>query len=237
MIETKNVIKVIGEKLILRGVNIHIKCGETVAILGPNGAGKSTWLKIVAGLVKETEGNVFIAGKQLKKDEYESREMIGYLGHLSFLYDHLTPVENLLFFAKLYDVKKPHEKIKELLDIVGLTFYRNEPVRSFSRGMLQRLAIARAILHDPKILLLDEPHTGLDQHAVQILNDVILRLKKAGVTTVIVTHDFPQVIATCDRAIILKDGRVKEDITFSGQSVQWLHELYERQAMDKCGNG
>lgn len=233
MIQTKNIIKAIGERVILRGVNIHIKQGETVAILGPNGAGKSTWLKIVAGLVKTTEGDIFIDGKQLKKDEYELKEKIGYLGHLSFLYDHLTPVENLRFFAKLYGVKEPNEKIKELIDEVGLTFYRNEPVRSFSRGMLQRLAIARAILHEPKILLLDEPHTGLDQQAVNILNKVILRLKEQGVTTVMITHDFHQVIATCDRAIVLNSGRVKEDVNVTGKNVEWLLHVYERQAINK----
>lgn len=230
MIQSTKVIKAIGEKMILRGINLHIKEGETVAIIGPNGAGKSTWLKIAAGLMKPTGGEVLIQGKPLKKDEYEQQEMIGYLGHLSFLYDHLTPIENLKFFAKLYQVKQADEKIKELLEEVGLTFFRNEPVRSFSRGMVQRLAIARAILHDPKILLLDEPHTGLDQQAIEILNRVILRLKDKGVTTVMVTHDFPQVMATCDRVVIIQKGKVIDDCLLSGQHVNWLYEHYERQA-------
>lgn len=233
MIQSKNIIKTIGEKMILKGMNIDITPGETVAILGPNGAGKSTWLKIAAGLMKPTEGKMLIDGQLLKKDQYEQQQMIGYLGHQSFLYDHFSPVENLRFFAKLYYVKKPEKIIDDLIEEVGLTFFKYEPVRSFSRGMIQRLAIARAILHDPKILLLDEPHTGLDQQAVEILNKVILRLKEKGVTVVMVTHDFPQVIKTCDRVIILKNGRVKDDVSLQGQDVNWLYDHYERQAIMK----
>lgn len=231
MIKSNNLIKTIGEKVILRGVNLHICKGETVAILGPNGVGKSTWLKIVAGLMRPTEGQILINGKLLKKDQYEEKEKLGFLGHQSFLYDHLTPVENLKFFAKLYHVRNPKDKIDELLKEVGLHFFKNDPVQSFSRGMVQRLAIARAILHEPEILLLDEPHTGLDQQAVDILNKVILRLKEHDVTVVMVTHDFSQVIHTCDRAVILKGGRVNDDIQLRGQSASWLYSHYEGRSM------
>lgn len=233
MIESKNVIKTIGEKIILRNINIQINKGETVAILGPNGVGKSTWLKIVAGLMQPTEGQILINGDILKKDQFEQKELLGYLGHQSFLYDNLTPVENLNFFAKLYHIKNANDKIEALLKEVGLSFFKNEPVQSFSRGMVQRLAIARSILHNPQILLLDEPHTGLDQQAVEILNKVILRLKKANVTVVMVTHDFSQVINTCDRVIILMNGRVGSDINLNGRDVEWLHNHYERQSMHK----
>lgn len=220
-----------GEKMILRGVNLHINEGETVAILGPNGVGKSTWLKIVAGLMRPTEGQILIHGKQLRKDHFEQKEMLGYLGHRSFLYEQLTPVENLKFFARLYHLKNPDEKIDELIKEVGLTFFKNDPVQSFSRGMVQRLAIARAILHGPKILLLDEPHTGLDQRAIEILNQVILRLKTLDITVVMVTHDFSQVIRTCNRVVILKNGKVNDDIQLNGQGIAWLNRHYERQSM------
>lgn len=233
MIQSNNIIKTIGEKVILRGMRLHIHKGEAVAILGPNGAGKSTWLKIAAGLMKPSEGQILINGKQLKKDHYEQQEKLGYLGHHSFLYDHLTPVENLSFFAKVYHVKNYKDKIDALLEEVGLTFFKNEPVRSFSRGMIQRLAIARAILHDPEILFLDEPHTGLDQQAVEILNKVILRLKQSGVTIVMVTHDFSQVFNTCERTIIIRGGRVIDDIHLNGRDISWLNKHYERQAVNK----
>jgi len=233
MIESKNDIKTNSEKIILRNINNQIDKGQTVAILGPNGVGKSTWLKIAAGLMQPTEGQILINGDVLKKDQFEQKEMLGYLGHQSFLYDNLTPVENLTFFAKLYHIKNPNEKIEALLNEVGLSFFKNEPVQSFSRGMVQRLAIARSILHNPQILLLDEPHTGLDQQAVEILNKVILRLKKANVTVVMVTHDFSQVINTCDRVIILMNGRVGSDINLNGKDEEWLHNHYERQSMSK----
>lgn len=231
MIKSNNIIKTMGEKMILRGVNLHISEGETVAILGPNGVGKSTWLKIVAGLMQPTEGQILIHGKRLRKDHFEQKEMLGYLGHRSFLYEQLTPVENLKFFARLYHLKNPDEKIDELIKEVGLTFFKNDPVQSFSRGMVQRLAIARAILHGPKILLLDEPHTGLDQRAIEILNQVILRLKNLNITVVMVTHDFSQVIKTCNRVVILKNGKVNDDIQLNGQGVAWLNRHYERQSM------
>src|SRR5690625_47757 len=233
MIESKNVIKTIGEKIILRNINIQIDKGQTVAILGPNGVGKSTWLKIAAGLMQPTEGQILINGDVLKKDQFEQKEMLGYLGHQSFLYDHLTPVENLKFFAKLYHIKNANDRIEALVKEVGLSFFKNELVQSFSRGMVQRLAIARSILHNPQILLLDEPHTGLDQQAVEILNKVILRLKKANVTVVMVTHDFSQVINTCDRVIILMKGRVGSDINLNGRDMEWLHNHYERQSISK----
>ncbi|SDZ67148.1 heme exporter protein A [Evansella caseinilytica] len=231
MIQSKNMIKTIGDKMILKGISLEIDGGESVAVLGPNGAGKSTWLKITAGLLKPTEGELFIAGKSFKKDHLNLKQLIGYLGHQSFLYDHYTPVENLTFFAKLYHLPDPGDKIHRLLDEVGLSFFKHEPVRSFSRGMIQRLAIARAILHDPEILLLDEPHTGLDQQAVQILNQVIQRKKKEGVTVVMATHDFPQVMSVCDRAVIIKAGRVKDDVSLQQKTADWLYDHYERQAV------
>jgi heme exporter protein A len=231
MIQTESIIKVIGEKMILKNITLHIVQGEATAIIGPNGAGKSTWLKIAAGLIKPTEGQVSLEGKQLKRDHYQRQQKIGYLGHQSFLYDHLTPAENLRFFANLYRVKDADKKISDLLEKVGLTFFKNEPVRSFSRGMIQRLAIARAILHEPEILLLDEPHTGLDQEASQILNEVILRSKANGVTIIMITHDFPQVVKTCERVITFKNGRVCDDVRIKGNSTSWLRERYERQAM------
>ncbi|RXJ01125.1 heme ABC exporter ATP-binding protein CcmA [Anaerobacillus alkaliphilus] len=212
MIETKGLIKTIGDKVILRGVNLTIKKGESVAILGPNGAGKSTILKIIAGLMKATSGDVYIDGLNFKKDSYEMKKRIGFLAHNSFLYDHLTPLENLKFFGKLYGVSNIEEKAKELVNEVGLGFFIHDPVRSFSRGMLQRIAIARAIIHDPEILLFDEPHTGLDQEAIKLLNEVILKMKANGSTVIMVTHDFQQAVQTCDRVIIFRNGKIVEDL-------------------------
>lgn len=229
MIETKALIKTIGDKVILRGINLSIKKGETVAILGPNGAGKSTVLKILGGLIKPTSGEIKINGLDMKKDSYESKKKIGFLAHNSFLYDHLTPLENLIFFGKLYGVENVEERAKQLIEEVGLSFFTHDPVQSFSRGMIQRIAIARAIIHQPEILLFDEPHTGLDQQAIKLLNDVIIRMKQEGSTILMVTHDFGQAIETCDRFIIIKNGKVVEDIENIEKNLEAITDKYMEQ--------
>lgn len=229
MIETKALVKTIGDKMILRGINLSIKKGETVAILGPNGAGKSTVLKILGGLIKLTSGEVKINGLDLKKDSYDSKRKIGFLAHNSFLYDHLTPLENLKFFGKLYGVVNIEERAKKLIDEVGLSVFTHDLVQSFSRGMIQRVAIARAIIHEPEILLFDEPHTGLDQQAIKILNDVIIRMKQEGSTILMVTHDFGQAIETCDRFIIIKNGKVVGDLENIDKNLDAITQKYMEQ--------
>jgi heme exporter protein A len=229
MIEIKKLTKQADDKLILRGVDLSIKKGETVAILGPNGAGKSTLLKVLASLIKPTLGIVKIDGMNLKKDQMKIKQILGYLPHSSLLYDHYSPLENLIFFGNLYGVKNVEERAKELVKEVGLSFFLNDPVKNFSRGMIQRIAIARAIIHEPEVLLLDEPHTGLDQGAITILNNVILSMKAKGTTTLMVTHDFKQAAEICDRIIILKQGKIVDDFTLEDQALTVVSEKYELQ--------
>jgi heme exporter protein A len=226
VIQTKQLIKRVGDKVILRGVNLSIKEGQTVAILGPNGAGKSTILKVIATLIKPSSGEVLINNKEIKKHSLEVKSLIGYLPHASLLYDHFTPLENLLFFGKLYGVKDVEKRAKELIEKVGLSFFLHEPVKSFSRGMIQRVAIARAIVHEPRILLLDEPHTGLDQQAIVILNKVILEMKAQGTTTVMVTHDFKQAAEICDRIIIVKNGKIVDDFMLENNNLDLVFDKY-----------
>jgi heme exporter protein A len=228
LIETKQLIKRVGDKVILRGVNLSIKQGQTVAILGPNGAGKSTILKVLATLIKPTSGEVLINKKDLKKNLVDIRSLIGYLPHSSLLYDHFTPLENLVLYGKLYGVKNVEQRAKELIDKVGLSFFIHEPVKSFSRGMIQRVAIARSIIHQPQILLLDEPHTGLDQQAIAILNKVILEMKDFGATTIMVTHDFKQAAEICDRIIIVKNGKIVDDFMLAGNNLDIVFEQYAK---------
>jgi heme exporter protein A len=227
MIEIKKLTKQADNKLILRGVDLSIKQGETVAILGPNGAGKSTLLKVLATLIKPTSGIVKINGLDLKKDHIEVKKLFGYLPHSSLLYDHYTPLENLVFFGELYGVKDVENKARELVKEVGLSFFINEPVKNFSRGMIQRIAIARAIIHEPKIMLLDEPHTGLDQGAISILNNVVLSMKDKGCTTLMVTHDFKQAAEICDRIIIVKNGKIADDFKINNKSLGLVSEKYQ----------
>jgi heme exporter protein A len=227
MIEIKKLTKQADNKLILRGIDLSITQGETVAILGPNGAGKSTLLKVLATLIKPTSGLVKINGLDLKKDHIEVKKMFGYLPHSSLLYDHYTPLENLAFFGNLYGVKDIENRARKLVNEVGLSFFINEPVKNFSRGMIQRIAIARAIIHEPKIMLLDEPHTGLDQGAINILNNVVLSMKEKGCTTLMVTHDFKQAAAICDRIIIVKNGKIADDFKINNKSLSLVSEKYQ----------
>ncbi|WP_413308902.1 ABC transporter ATP-binding protein [Bacillus sp. 1P10SD] len=229
MIDIKKLTKQADNKLILRGIDLSIKKGETVAILGPNGAGKSTLLKVLATLIKPTSGLVKINGLDLKKDHIEIKKVLGYLPHSSLLYDHYSPLENLVFFGNIYGVKNVEEKAIQLVKEVGLSFFLNEPVKNFSRGMIQRIAIARAIVHDPEVLLLDEPHTGLDQGAITILNNVILSMKDQGATTLMVTHDFKQAAEICDRIIIIKNGKIVDDFKMERHNLGYVSEKYELQ--------
>lgn len=229
MIDIKKLTKQADNKLILRGIDLSISKGETVAILGPNGAGKSTLLKVLAALIKPTSGQVKINGLDLKKNQIEIKKLFGYLPHSSLLYEQYSPLENLIFFGKLYGVKNVEERARELVKEVGLSFFLNEPVKNFSRGMIQRIAIARAIVHDPPILFLDEPHTGLDQGAIGILNNVVLSMKAKGTTTLMVTHDFKQAAEICERIVIVKNGKIVDDFKLGTQSIDYVNEKYQLQ--------
>lgn len=226
MIQIDNLIKRVGDKVILRGISLKITKGETVGILGSNGAGKSTLLKVIATLLKPTSGEVVIDGYDLKKEPLKIKAKLGYLPHASLLYDHFTPYENLKFFSKIYNLENSDERIHKLINDVGLKLFTHEPVRSFSRGMVQRIAIARSIIHDPEIILLDEPHTGLDQQAIGILNNVVNKMKERDVTTLMVTHDFPQAAKVCDRIIIVKNGRIADDFYLDGHDIEMLQKRY-----------
>lgn len=229
MIEIKKLMKQADNKLILRGIDLTIHKGETVAILGPNGAGKSTLLKVLAVLMKPTSGTVQMNGWNLKKQQLKIKKILGYLPHSSLLYDHYSPLENLIFFGKLYGVDDVERRAVSLIKEVGLSFFLNEPVKNFSRGMIQRIAIARAIIHEPEVLLLDEPHTGLDQGAISILNNVIVSMKVKGTTTLMVTHDFKQAAEICDRIIIMKNGKIVDDFYIEDQNLGFVAKKYQLQ--------
>jgi len=226
MIEMKNVTKTIGDRTIIHNLNATIHEGMTVALLGPNGAGKSTLLKLAAGLLKQTEGEVVIGGQPVKEKDPAINRMIGFLSHETFLYDSLSPYENLLFYGKLYSVSNIKEKAEQLLNDVGLSLYMNEPVKTFSKGMKQRAAIARAILHSPRILFLDEPHSGLDQKSIDVLNQILRAMKNEGTTIVLATHDFQQAASQCERAIMLANGKMADDFSIEIKTAEWLKSKY-----------
>ncbi len=180
MIELRKLTKAFGSKAALRGVDLRVEPGESLVIFGPNGAGKTTLIRILSSLSRPTGGKVLIGGLDLATHADGIRRYLGVVSHAPLLYDSLTAEENLRFFAQLYDMKAPARRISEMLEQVGLTARRHDLVRTFSRGMVQRLAIARALLHDPQVLLLDEPDTGLDPQAAEMLHGLLVAVSRGA---------------------------------------------------------
>lgn len=208
IIEAKQLTKRVGAKQILHGIDLSLQSGQFLTIFGPNGAGKTTLLKILSLLTSPTSGSLMIAGQEVADNAADLRKQIGVISHHSYLYGNLTARENLLFYGRMYQVPDLEQRIEEVLSEVGLGMFFNDPVRIFSRGMLQRLSIARAILHNPRILFLDEPYTGLDLQAIEILNSVLAGLKDQQRTVVMITHTFDVGLALSDEVLIINKGRV-----------------------------
>jgi heme exporter protein A len=208
LITTVQLTKQFGPLLALRGIDLDIRPGEFVTIVGPNGAGKTTLLRILATLSRPTQGHVSIAGHTLPKGADDARRQIGLLSHQPLLYGDLTAEENLRFFGKMYDVPQLEARILELLDRVELLDRRQDRARTFSRGMQQRLAIARALLHDPAVVLLDEPFTGLDPRSSDRLEEMLHVLRDGQRTVIMTIHDLERGWAMCDRALVLARGKI-----------------------------
>ncbi|MBP7687942.1 MAG: heme ABC exporter ATP-binding protein CcmA [Thermoflexales bacterium] len=208
VITAKALTKQFGPFRALRGIDLDIKPGEFVTIVGPNGAGKTTLLRILATLSRPTDGHVSIAGHALPKGADAARRQIGLLSHQPLLYGDLTAEENLRFFGRMYDVPNLEARIVEQLDRVDLLDRKADRARTFSRGMQQRLAIARALLHDPSVVLLDEPFTGLDPHASDRLEELLHTLNNGQRSVVMTIHDLERGWAMCNRALVLARGKI-----------------------------
>jgi heme exporter protein A len=183
--------------------------------LGPNGAGKTTFLRILASLSRPTLGEVSIAGHALPSQAAAVRRLLGVVSHLPLLYGDLTAEENLRFFARMYGLDEESQRVAEVLDLVGLTPRRRDLVRTFSRGMQQRLAIGRAVLHGPEVMLFDEPHTGLDQDACDMLDRVLREVAARGRTVVMTSHDLARVGDLATRFDVLSRGVMVASISRS----------------------
>ncbi len=215
-----------GRVAALRGVNLSAAPGECIAIFGRNGAGKSTFLQIAGSLVRSYEGKVAIFGEDIRRASLETRRAVGFVLHDICLYSDLTVLDNLRFFARLYGVASPEQRALELLDRVELAHRRGSTIRELSRGMKQRAAIARALVHDPRLLLLDEPFTGLDEISSQSLATMLREFANAGGTVLMSTHDVERAYPVATRAVILERGTLTYDRPTSETDLDEFRRAY-----------
>ena len=200
-IRASGLVREYGDLVALDGVSLELAAGETLAVLGPNGAGKTTLVRILATLLRPTAGAVSVLGCELPRQAWRARGRIGLVGHDPLLYRDLTVAENLRFCAALHRVEEPETRIERLLASVGLEGRAGELARNLSAGMAQRAAVCRAVLHEPELLLLDEPRSHLDPEAAALAEPLIGR--EAGVTRVLISHDVPAALEESDRALLL----------------------------------
>lgn len=226
-IEANRLYKSFNEKVALKEVDFKVAAGESLAVFGPNGAGKTTLIKILASIMNPSSGTVLINGLSARGEAEKVRRQIGVVTHNTFLYNNLTAFENLDFYRRLYDV--PRERILEVSALVGLQNRLHDYAGILSRGMQQRLSIARALLHKPGIILLDEPETGLDQQASDLLWQVLKNNDKEKRTLIMATHSLERGLQVADRVVILARGQIvfqgkKPDLDLAG--LKQAYKLY-----------
>lgn len=226
-IEAQGLTKSFGNQLALRGVDLVVRRGECVVIFGPNGAGKTTLIKVLATIMNPSSGNIVVDGLSLKNDAEEVRRRIGVVTHQTFLYGNLTAFENLAFYARMYDVPSRRERIHEVADVVGMTSRLHDRVGTLSRGMQQRLSIARSLLHKPAIMLLDEPETGLDQQAISRAWEALHKEGETKRTIILATHNLERGLEVGERLMILARGRIVYEDTTQALDVPGLKQAYE----------
>jgi heme ABC exporter ATP-binding subunit CcmA len=219
---------------VLRGVTFVLPVGGTMALLGPNGAGKTTLLRVLATLAKPSGGTASVAAYDVERDADQVRRVVGYVGHSPHVYDDLTARENLLFFARMYGLRDGPERAARLLERVGLSRRANDFVRTLSRGQTQRLALARGILHDPPVLLLDEPDAGLDDEAAALLCSLLSERADAGLTTLFTTHHLERGLRLSERTLVLVGGRVAYSNESAALDAADVRSLYDQKARSRA---
>jgi heme exporter protein A len=231
VLEVRDIERSFGHVRALRGVGFALEPGDSLAIFGPNGAGKTTLLRILAGLLRPQRGEVLLDGRPLQRGDAAHRRRVGLIAHYSLLYDGLTAAENLAFYARLYGLADRDAAVRRALEGVGLADRADDPAGTFSRGMVQRLAIARALLHEPRIVLLDEPFSGLDQRAAATLRDVLMRLRAERRTMVLVTHNIDEGLELATHVAIQVAGRFAECAPVDGDLAAYRRRYAEATAV------
>jgi ABC-2 type transport system ATP-binding protein len=227
IIEVKGLSKSFEGRWVLNNVNFRVEEGDIFGYLGPNGAGKTTTMRIMLGLLRPTHGEALIRGRDMGTDS-ETRKRIGVLLEKNGVYDRLTAHDNLQYFARLYGVDNVEERIREQLELVGLTDRRDQKAGKFSKGMKQRLGLARAMIHDPDIMFLDEPSSGLDPEAQKMMRDIILEMsRKKRITVFLNSHNLDEVQRVCNRIAILQHGTIR-----AYDTVENMRSTYSRPMME-----
>jgi heme ABC exporter ATP-binding subunit CcmA len=226
-ISARGLRKAYGPNLVLGGIDLDVGRGEAVALLGANGAGKTTLLRVAATLVRATGGSIRVAGADCARQPEAARRQLGFLGHGSWLYEDLTALENLRFWATLGGLAASASSLRAALASVELERWADERVRPFSAGMKRRLSIARLLIARPSVLLLDEPFTGLDQRGAKWLEEHLQGFKSAGGALLMSTHSFGRGFGVADRAAILAGGRIAADVRVAPLGAEGVRRLYE----------
>lgn len=230
-LEARGVERAFGARRAVAGVTLALERGECLALFGPNGAGKTTLLRVLGGLLRPTRGEALIEGVQLPGDG-ATRALVGVISHQTMLYDVLTARENVQLAAQLYGVRDPRGAVLATLERLGAARYADVQVRKLSRGMQQRVSVARAVVHAPAVLLADEPFTGLDASGADALSEMLMRLRADGTTMVIVTHHLEEALALCTQAAIMRDGRLVRHDRAPVPSREEYTALYRELAAD-----
>jgi len=231
MIRVRGLVKSFGRHAVLRGLDLDVNRGECLALVGPNGAGKTTLLRILAALSKPTAGSVQVAGTNLGEGAIPLRRQIGFLSHEPLLYGDLSAEENLRFYGQMYDVPNLRDRISFMLRQVDLERSRHALVRTFSRGMKQRLSIARALLHDPPVLLLDEPYTGLDRRSAAMLDQVLQEAGGSARTVMLTTHNLERGLGKSQRVALLVNGTIAYEMDERNWDLEGFQQVYEQRAL------
>ncbi len=235
VIEARGLLRRYGRLVALDRVALTVAPGEAIALFGPNGAGKSTLLRILGTLLRPTAGELALFGASSPSSRREARRRIGFLGHASFLYPDLTPTENLTFYARMYGVAEPRRRVAELIERLGIHGWAHRPLRTLSRGLEQRCAVARVLLHEPELILLDEPFTGLDTAGVALLLDALRNAVDRGAALLLSTHDVEIGLSAASRTVILRRGRKLRDEPFAAASRPAFQAAYDEAFAGAAG--
>jgi ABC-type multidrug transport system ATPase subunit len=236
-IVTRGLVKRLGRRDALRGIDLDIERGQIVALIGPNGAGKTTLLRVLSTLMRPDAGVVTVNGYRLPAQAGNARSRVGAAFHHPMMYGDLNARENLLFHARMHRVDNPGSLVDRILDEFGLDPGHAEPVRTYSRGMLQRLALAKALLPQPDVLLLDEPFTGLDVQSVAKLNTLLQKIVEGGCTVLLSGHDLAGIEQLAVRYILMSEGRVISTVDRDGLPEGGLNSLYRGVISGSNGGG